>query len=164
MTENSSAEAEAQSIHTRLMALFNESWKYFLVSAASLALDLMVYWTLIRILGVHYLIANIISVGSGLVLNYLLSIAFVFKQRRLKNRRAEFIGFVLIGLAGLVVNEWLVALFVGMLGFGVVPGKVAAAGGSFVFNFVARKLLLFTGTNPAAAPSDDNASMDADRA
>ena len=66
MTENSSAEAEAQSIHTRLMALFNESWKYFLVSAASLALDLMVYWTLIRILGVHYLIANIIPVGKGL--------------------------------------------------------------------------------------------------
>ena len=164
MTEHSASEAERQSIRTRLLSVFNESWKYFLVSAASLALDLVVYWTLIRVLGVHYLIANIVSVGSGLVLNYVLSIAFVFKQRRLRNRRAEFIGFVLIGLAGLAVNEWLVALFVGMLGFGVVPGKVAAAGGSFVFNFVARKLLLFSGANPAAAPSDDNTSLDPDLA
>ena len=144
MTTTPTPVANGPSISARLWTLFEESWKYFLVSVASLALDMAVYWTLIRFLGVHYLVANVVSVASGLVLNYVLSIAFVFKQRRLTNRRTEFLGFVLIGLAGLAVNEWLIATFVGMLGFGTLPGKVAAAGGSFVFNFGARKLLLFS--------------------
>lgn len=128
----------------RLWVTFHESWKYFLVSAASLALDLAIYWALIHLLRVDYRIANVFSVGGGLVLNYGLSVAFVFKERRLTSRRAEFVAFVLIGLAGLAVNELLVVLFVGTAHFGTLYGKIAAAGGSFVFNFGVRKVLLFS--------------------
>jgi putative flippase GtrA len=128
----------------RLWTLFHESWKYFLVSAASLGLDMGVFWLLVNGARVHYLAANIVSVSAGLVLNYALSVTLVFRQRRLRSRRAEFLGFVLIGLAGLAVNEALIALFIGVLGLGTLIGKIAAAGGSFVFNFGARKALLFS--------------------
>lgn len=128
----------------RAIAVFHESWKYFLVSAVSLGLDLAVYWTLVNIVRVHYLAANVVSVSAGLVINYVLSVTFVFTQRRLKSRRAEFVGFLLIGVAGLLVNELFVALFVGGLGLGTLVGKIAAAGLSFVFNFGARKVLLFS--------------------
>jgi putative flippase GtrA len=128
----------------RLWTLFHESWKYFLVSAVSLAVDMAIYGALVKILGVNYLIANVVSVSAGLVVNYALSVALVFKERRLKSRRAEFIGFVLIGVAGLAVNEAFIALFVGVFHLGSLVGKVAAAGLSFVFNFVSRKVLLFS--------------------
>ena len=126
------------------MILFHEGWKYFLVSVVSLAVDLGVYWTLIDVAKVYYLIANLVSVSVGLVANYALSVAFVFSQRRLKSRRAEFIGFVAIGLAGLAVNEAGVAMLVGGFGLSRVLGKIGAAGVSFMFNFVARRTLLFT--------------------
>jgi putative flippase GtrA len=125
-------------------ALIHEGWKYFLVSGLTLALDIAVYWSLYRLGGVHYLLANVVSVSTGLLANYALSVRYVFAQHRLKSRRAEFAGFVAIGIAGLMVNEAGVALFVGLAGFSRVLGKISAAGVSFVFNFVARRLLLFT--------------------
>ena len=129
---------------SRLAGLFHEGWKYFLVSALTLALDLAVYWTLIEVAKVYYLAANVVSVSTGLVANYVLSVAFVFSHRRLKSRRAEFAGFVAIGLAGLAVNEAGVALLVGGVGLSRVLGKIGAAGVSFLFNFLVRRSLLFT--------------------
>ncbi len=137
----------ASTRYERLWKLFNESWKYFLVSAVSLALDLAVYWTLVNKVGLHYLTANVFSVSVGLMINYGLSVSLVFTERRLKSRRAEFIGFVLIGVAGLGVNEAFIALFVGVLGLGTLTGKIAAAGLSFLFNFVTRRVLLFSATD-----------------
>jgi len=128
----------------KLVVLFHETWKYFLVSAVALAVDLGLFWLLVEKAGVYYLAANAVSVSTGLVINYALSVAYVFKERRLTSRRAEFVGFVAIGLMGLVVNEGCIALFVGVAGLRPVLGKLAAAGVSFVFNFVSRRLLLFT--------------------
>ena len=131
-------------MRSRLATLFHESWKYFLVSAVSLAVDQTAFWALIHLAGVYYLAANVVSVSVGLIVNYVLSVTLVFKERRLTSRRAEFIGFVLIGLAGLAVNEAFVALFVGALGMAAMIGKLVAAGPSFVFNFAVRRALLFT--------------------
>jgi putative flippase GtrA len=131
-------------LRARLTTLFHESWKYFLVSALSLAVDQAVFWALIHLAAVHYLVANVVSVSVGLIVNYALSVSLVFKERRLTSRRAEFIGFVLIGLAGLAVNEAFVALFIGGIGMPAMIGKLAAAGPSFLFNFVVRRVLLFT--------------------
>jgi putative flippase GtrA len=128
----------------RLATLFHESWKYFLVSAASLVVDQSVFWALIHLAGVYYLAANVVSVSVGLILNYALSVTLVFKERRLTSRGAEFVGFVVIGLMGLAVNEAFVALFVGGLGLMPMIGKLAAAGPSFAFNFIVRRALLFT--------------------
>ncbi len=137
----------ASTLSERLWRLFHESWKYFLVSAVSLGLDLAVYWTLVNKAGLHYLTANVFSVSAGLLINYGLSVSLVFTERRLKSRRAEFIGFVLIGIAGLGVNEAFIALFVGVLGLGTLTGKIAAAGLSFMFNFITRRVLLFSATD-----------------
>jgi len=128
----------------RLMLILHESWKYFLVSVVCLALDVATYQLLVNLAHVHYLAANVASVSSGLVLNYWLSIRFVFGERRLSDGRAQFLGFTLIGLAGLAVNEVFLGLFVGEFNLGPLAGKIAAAGVSFVFNFGCRRLLLFT--------------------
>jgi putative flippase GtrA len=128
----------------KLVTLLHETWKYFVVSAASLVLDMAIYWVLFEKANIPYLAANVVSVSAGLILNYALSVVWVFKERSLSSRWAEFTGFVVIGLAGLTVNEALLAAFVGGLHVGPLLGKVAAAGGSFVFNFVVRRLILFT--------------------
>lgn len=127
-----------------VVTLFHEGWKYFAVSAGSLLVDLGLFWTEIHLLHIHYLIANLVSVSVGMLINYWASVTWVFGERSLASRRAEFLGFVAIGLAGLAVNEAGVALFVGLIGLAPVAGKLAAAGLSFLFNFVSRRWLLFT--------------------
>jgi putative flippase GtrA len=128
----------------RLWLLFHESWKYFLVSVVCLAIDLSVYQMLVASGHVNYLAANIASVSSGLALNYWLSIRLVFVERRLRDARAQFLGFVLIGVAGLAVNELCLGFFVSLFGLAPLAGKIAAAGVSFTFNFGLRRILLFT--------------------
>jgi putative flippase GtrA len=138
--------ARLELLRPRLIVIFHESWKYFLVSAVSLAVDLALFWLLVKKAHVFYLAANVVSVSTGLVLNYVLSVALVFRERRLKSRWAEFVGFVVIGLAGLAVNEAGVAILIGMARLPLVIGKIGAAGVSFVFNFVVRRVVLFTDT------------------
>jgi putative flippase GtrA len=136
--------ARLNRMRPQLIVLFHEGWKYFLVSAASLALDLGLFKVLVENAHVYYLAANLISQSTGLILNYALSVAFVFRERRLKSRWSEFVGYISIGLAGMVVNEAGVAVFVGLLHFGPVVGKICAAGFSFLFSFVMRRIVLFT--------------------
>jgi putative flippase GtrA len=131
-------------LRPKLIVLFHESWKYFLVSALSLVVDLALFWILVEKAHVFYLIANVASVSTGLIVNYALSVALVFKERRLKSRWAEFAGFVVIGVLGLAVNEAGVAILIGMARLPIVIGKVGAAGISFIFNFGVRRAVLFT--------------------
>ena len=53
----------------------------------------------------YYLFAAPVGFALGLALIYLLSVRWVFVERRLANPRVEFIVFALIGLAGMGINE-----------------------------------------------------------
>src|SRR5215472_387246 len=81
----------------RLVRLFNETWKYFLVSLAALALDYGLLVGLTALAHVHYLVSAAVGFSAGLVFNYALSIACVFRERRYESRALEFIGFFAIG-------------------------------------------------------------------
>jgi putative flippase GtrA len=114
------------------------------VSAAAFALDVAVLYGLVRFCGWHYLPAASVSFTLGVALNYALSVRYVFSYRRLGSRVHEFAIFALVGLAGLVLNAAVLAFFVEVLRQHYLVGKVVAAGATFLVNFGARRLLLFT--------------------
>ncbi len=138
----------------RLIEVFHESWKYLLVSVLALAIDAGLLLALTRGAGLHYLLANAIGFCAGLVVNYLLSVGFVFRQRRLRTPGLEFAGFLAIGLVALGLNELLMKLFVDGFAWALLFAKVAAAGVGFVFNFIVRRLLLFTAVEATARSGD----------
>ena len=142
--QSGSGGAGAPGRSARLTQLFHETWKYFLVSLAALALDYGLLVALTALGRVHYLISAAVGFTAGLALNYALSVAFVFRERRIADRRWDFVGFALVGLAGLVLNEALMKLFVEWAGLGYALAKIPATGVGFVFNFGARRALLFT--------------------
>jgi len=117
---------------------------YFAVSVAALALDFALFLALTKLAGLHYLAASAISFSSGAAVTYLLSVRLVFDERRLGDRRIEFASFFLIGLVGLAVNQLALLATAGVLGWPPMIAKIAAAGFSFVANFLARRTLLFT--------------------
>ncbi len=127
-----------------LGGLANEGARYVAASALALAVDFGAFSGLIRLAGVHYLLAAPIGFALGLAVAYTLSIRWVFRQRRLKNARAEFALFALIGLAGMGLNQLVV--YAGVERFGLVyeVAKLASASAVFGVNFALRKLLLFT--------------------
>jgi len=127
-----------------LKSVADEGVRYLAASALALTIDFGVYSGLIRLAAVDYLIAAPLGFGLGLAVIYLLSVHWVFRQRRLANARAEFALFALIGLAGMALNQLVVYAGVERLALSYEQAKLVSAGTVFSFNFVTRKLLLFT--------------------
>jgi putative flippase GtrA len=130
------------------LTLAREGWKYFAVSAAALALDFGLLILLTERVHLPYLVSAAIGFSAGTLLAYVLSVSLVFRECRFTRRWAEFLGFVMIGVAGLVLNQILLRAFVEGLGLSYVLAKVPAAGIGFVFSFASRRLALFTSPAP----------------
>ena len=97
----------------------------------------------------HPVAANSLSFAAGLIVNYLLSTFWIFKHSKVKSKIAEFIGFALIGVVGLLITAGVTLLFRNLLmettsAYQII-GKIAATAVSFLWNFTARKVLLFSG-------------------
>ena len=127
-----------------LRAFATEGARYLGASAAALAVDFGTYSGLIRLGGVDYLVAAPIGFALGLATIYALSVRWVFRHRRLKDARAEFALFALLGLAGLAINQGIIYAGVEWFALAYEVAKLASAGVVFCFNFGSRKLLLFT--------------------
>jgi putative flippase GtrA len=136
--------ARAPAPAAKVRRLFADLLKYGFASAAALALDFSTLMLLYRGLGFNHLVAAAIGFLAGLALVYGLSVRFVFRDRRRLGARAEIIGFLVTGLAGLALTEGLMHLFVDGAGLPVALSKVPTAGVVFLFNFSARRALLFS--------------------
>jgi len=84
-----------------------------------------------------------IAFAVGLCITYLFSILWVFDNRSLASRSAEVTVFVLIGVAGLGLTELFMWLFTARAGIHYLVAKVLTTVLVFIWNFVAKKTLLF---------------------
>lgn len=127
-----------------LGAGYAEFVRYVVASAAALGVDLALVYGLTGGAGFHYLASGAIAFVTGAVVIYLLSVCWVFKIRRLGDRRTtEFTIFVVIGVIGLAINEVVLFSITEYIGAHYMVSKVFAVSLCFAFNFVARKLVLF---------------------
>ena len=120
-----------------------EALRYLAVSLVSLTIDVMILAYFVQVLKWGNLTAATTSFLAGACVAYALSVRFVFTQHRLRNRRAEFAGFVAIGVLGLAVNIGVIYLCIHFLALQVLLAKGVAAGFSFTCNFLARRQILF---------------------
>jgi putative flippase GtrA len=122
---------------------FDDLWRYGLCSALALAIDWGLLVALVAI-GMNYLVAATISFSTGMLVAYFGSVRFVFSDRRTHTPLAEAVGFFVIGFLGLGVNVLLLFIFVKLLGIPVGIAKAPTVVGVFTFNFLTRRLLLFS--------------------
>lgn len=123
--------------------LFREALGYGAVSVVSLGVNFVILALLVKYFQWGDLAAATLSFLAGACVAYALSVRFVFTQHRLRNRRAEFLGFVAIGALGLAVNIGVIYLAIRFLAMPVLYASCIAAGFSFSCNFIARRQILF---------------------
>ena len=123
--------------------LIREALLYATMSALLLSVDIGFLWMLVQYLSWPYLLAATVSFSVGTLVGYLLSITAVFNYRRLKSQPIEFAGFAAIGIIGLAINAAAISFGVGFLGQHYLVAKCGAACLTFVWNFAARRQLLF---------------------
>lgn len=120
--------------------------RYFTTSLVALVADLGTLSACLRLLHMELHWAATAGFMVGVAVAYALCILWVFPKRSyMRTPTVEFVVFMAIGVAGLGITQ--LVLWLGATRIGLLPElvKLAAAGATFVFNYLARKSLLFTG-------------------
>lgn len=87
--------------------------RFAAVGTSTFLVDYVLLMVLSQLLGMDPVLAGAISFTVSLVLNYLLSMKFVFTRRQDISRRRQFGLFVVLSLVALVLNE--IIIWIGML-------------------------------------------------
>ena len=101
---------------------------------------IMVFLT--EIVGIIYLVSSGISFTVSVVVNYLLSVTFVFETDKNKNKIKEFIIFAFLSVIGLGINQACMWFGVVVLGITYLIVKIGATAVVMVYNFISRKLVI----------------------
>ena len=146
---------------------FIQFFRYCFVGGFAFVVDFGVMTLLTEVFSVYPVVSSTVSFVAGLLVNYLLSTFWIFKNSKIKNKFAEFLAFALIGVIGLGINAAIIWLFQNPLATGLVfggesavvngetkyfwlwgiqyyhIGKIVSTVVAFLWNFCGRKFILF---------------------
>ena len=117
--------------------------RYVFVGAFAFVIDFGLLYILTEYARLHYLLSATLSFIAGLLVNYIISCLWVFNGSKFKNRLVEFLFFAAIGVVGLALNDALIWLFTDCIGTHYMFSKIVAAAMVYLWNFFARKYLVF---------------------
>ena len=129
--------------------------KFAVVGGISFVVDFLVYTIMCNVLHIHYIIAGVAGFTVSVVVNYILSMKFVFVSKDDMKKDKEFVIFVVLSLIGMLLNSvllyicidgiymhWMWLKQVLPIDWMNIVAKVIATGIVMVYNFVTRKIFL----------------------
>lgn len=105
-------------------------------------IDYGIMLLLTELLGVNYLVSCCISFSVSVIVNYLLSMRFVFAAKAGMKKRTQFVIFVILSVVGLGLNQLFMWLFVELIHVPYQLAKLVVTAIVMLFNFVTRKVFL----------------------
>lgn len=140
----------------RMRRLLWQFARFLVVGLVSFAFDYGLFFVLFHYFGVQYIVASTISFSLSLVLNYFLTLKFVFEAKKDRNIALEFLVYVGLNIIALGLNQLILFLAVDGVGLSPLVGKLVATAVVLVYNFISRKLLIerSRGPRPFPAPGD----------
>ena len=130
---------------------------YFLVGGASACVDIGLFLLFAKGFGLPYLRVAAASFVIATLVNYFLSVRFVFASGQRFGRRWEIAMVYLVSGVGLALNQGILFLCVEVVHLGLLLSKLTATGMVFSWNYLARRFFVFGATRsapPVSAPAD----------
>lgn len=144
---------------TRLLWQFA---RFLAVGGVSFAFDYGLFVVLYQFAGVQYVLASTISFSLSLIINYVLTLKFVFDAKPGRNVVLEFLVYIGLNIVALGLNQLILWLSVDLLGASPFIGKLIATAVVLVYNFISRKLLIErSGAARRAAPAEGTGTVEA---
>lgn len=122
--------------------LFCQIIKFGGVGILCFVIDFATLSFLHEILSADVLLSSALAFSVSVIVNYLLSIRFVFTVAQKNKKSRNFILFVIFSVIGLMLTEGLMHFGVNICSFNYMFVKIVATGVVMIFNFVTRKHFL----------------------
>lgn len=128
----------------KMKKLINQIIKFGIVGGICFFIDygLMVLFT--ELFSIHYLISCGVAFSVSVIVNYLLSMKFVFESKN-SSKIKEVIFFIILSVVGLILNQIVMWFTVDIINIHYMISKIGATVIVMIYNFVTRRLLLEKG-------------------
>ena len=122
--------------------LIEQMIKFGFVGFLCFFIDYGIMVLLTEVAGIVYLVSSACSFTVSVIVNYILSVTFVFETDKEKSRTKEFIVFVFLSIIGLGINQLCMWFGVELLHISYLIVKIGATAVVMVYNFISRKLII----------------------
>ena len=122
--------------------LIEQMIKFGFVGFLCFFIDYGIMVLLTEVAGIVYLVSSACSFTVSVIVNYILSVTFVFETVKEKSRIKEFIVFVFLSIIGLGINQLCMWFGVELLHISYLIVKIGATAVVMVYNFISRKLII----------------------
>ena len=127
---------------SQLKKLMEQIMKFGIVGVICFGIDYGLMILLTEAVGIKYLISSGISFTVSVIVNYTLSLKFVFETDQNNNKIMEFLVFIVLSVIGLGINQVLMWVCVDKFHIFYMLSKIGVTGVVMVYNFITRKLVL----------------------
>ena len=131
-----------ETIMKRIKKLLVQFCKFGLVGTLCFFIDYGVMVLLTETSGLGYFLSSAISFTLSVVVNYILSMRFVFKGKDDLNKVQEMAIFVALSMVGLALNQMIMWIAVEFFRVFYAVAKIFSTMLVTVYNFISRKLFL----------------------
>ena len=122
--------------------LISQIIKFGFVGFLCFFIDYGIMVFLTEALKINYLISSGCTFSVSVIVNYILSIKFVFDADRDANKVKQFLVFLFFSIGGLIINQIVMWVAVDLLGIFYMISKIGATAIVMVYNFITRKLFI----------------------
>ena len=123
---------------------FIQLFRYAIVGWTAFAVDIVLLYILTEHFAVFYLISATVAFAIALMIDYLITVNWVFSVRSIESRKLEILIFVIIGVTGLFLNTLFIWFFTEITNFYYLLSKLISSFLIYLWNFFARKIILFS--------------------
>jgi putative flippase GtrA len=117
--------------------------RYFVVGGISACFDIGFFFVFAKLLGYYYIAVAVVGFFFAVLLNYFLSVRFVFTSGIRFSPYQELALVYLVSGIGLALHLLILYTAVDVMGIELMLSKLVSTGAVFLWNFLARNYFVF---------------------
>ena len=117
--------------------------RYFFVGGIAAAIDISLFAIFAGYFKFPWAIVSVITFIIATLVNYFLSIRFVFKSGSRYKKHHEILGVFMVSTLALLFNQMFLSIFIEKMNLHLVISKCLTTGMLFLWNYYGRRIFIF---------------------